>query len=197
MITLPKPIRVSLGAVTSNSSFYVPLLIVIGCIFIFSVSRSHDDPQIPLVGRKSNFEPSWSVGFRFMHNASSIVQDGYTKVPTAVALNLLKISKLTTIKFKDRVFRIRRIDGDIFIIPPENLEQLRNAPPDEVNGLEAHIKNLFGPYSTTDMMLDGDLPTRVIQQKLTPGLLSVVPIMKDEIEHALRVEVPDCYGKAL
>jgi hypothetical protein len=68
-------------------------------------------------------------------------------------------------------------------------------PQGEINGLEAHIKSLFGSYSTTDMMLDGDLPTRVVQQKLTPKLAAVVPAMKDELNYALDVEVPECQGK--
>ncbi|KAI0530102.1 cytochrome P450 [Xylaria digitata] len=164
----------SLSVLALNSSFYVPIFFGASCIYILSLYRSHfDNFKPPLVGRKSIYEPEWSVGFRFLRNASSIIQRGYDQ-------------------FKHQVFRIRRIDGDIFVIPSENLDRFRNAPEEEVNGLEAHIKNLFGPYSTTDMMLDSDLPTRVIQQKLTPSLTSVVSTMKDEIDHALEIEVPNC-----
>lgn len=67
-------------------------------------------------------------------------------------------------------------------------------PDDEINGLDAHIKSLFGPYSTTDMMLESDLPTRVIQQKLTPNLAATVPLMKNELTYAFNAEVPESQG---
>ncbi|KAI1470986.1 cytochrome P450 [Daldinia caldariorum] len=127
----------------------------------------------PLVGRRFFFEPEWLVGVRFIHNSAQMIQYGYDK-------------------YKNTVFKVRRNDGIIFVIPNSNLERLRNMPEEKINGLEAHIKNLFGPYSTTEMMLESDLPTRVIQQKLTPNLLAAVPKMKDELEYALEVEVPNC-----
>ncbi|RYP10388.1 hypothetical protein DL764_000722 [Monosporascus ibericus] len=68
-------------------------------------------------------------------------------------------------------------------------------PDRQVSAIGAHIKNLLGRFSTTTIMLESDLPTRVLQQKLTPSLASTIPLIKDELEYALSVEVPDCEGK--
>ena len=43
-------------------------------------------------------------------------------------------------------------------------------------------------------MLEGDLHTRVLQTKLTPNLGSIIPVMQDELDYALGVELPSADG---
>lgn len=81
------------------------------------------------------------------------------------------------------------------MIPGNNLERLRNLPEEVIHGMEAHVKSLFGPYTMTDMMLESDLPTRVIQQKLTPNLARTVPMIREELKYALDIEIPFCEGR--
>ena len=51
-----------------------------------------------------------------------------------------------------------------------------------------------GKYTTTDIMLEGDLHTRILQTKLTPNLGSLIPVVQDELEHAMRDELPISNG---
>ncbi|KAJ8123867.1 hypothetical protein ONZ43_g280 [Nemania bipapillata] len=90
------------------------------------------------------------------------------------------------------MFRVRRNDGDILVISNKHVDELRSLPEEQVNGMDAHVKNICGRYTTGNILLDGDLPSRVIQQKLTPNLAATAPLMKDELDHALDVEFPDC-----
>ncbi|RYP17322.1 hypothetical protein DL765_004613 [Monosporascus sp. GIB2] len=129
--------------------------------------------KAPVVGYRSTFEPGWLVGLRFVTESGSMITDGYRK-------------------FKNSLFKIRRNDGEILIIPNKHVEELRSLPEDEVSGMDAHVKNITGWYTTGDILLEGDLPTRVIQQKLTPNLNAAALPMKDELDYALQVEMPDC-----
>lgn len=56
------------------------------------------------------------------------------------------------------------------------------------------LKNLLGKYSSTLILLESDLHSRILQQKLTPNLASFIPVIKTELDFALSVEVPACQG---
>ncbi|KAI0099189.1 cytochrome P450 [Nemania sp. FL0031] len=132
--------------------------------------------KAPYVGHRSYFEPAWLVGLRFVRGSGSMIKDGYRK-------------------YKSQMFKIRRNDCDILVISNKHVEQLRNLPDEQISAISAHIKNLLGRYSTTQIMLESDLPRRVLLQKLTPNLASTIPIIKNELDFSLEVEVPDCKDK--
>jgi hypothetical protein len=92
------------------------------------------------------------------------------------------------------MFQIRRNDANILIISNKHIEQLRNLPEEEISPIKAHIKNLLGHVSTTDILLHTNIHTRSLQQRLTPSLALVMPIMKEELDYALRVEIPERIG---
>ncbi|KMU80980.1 ent-kaurene oxidase [Coccidioides immitis RMSCC 3703] len=58
--------------------------------------------------------------------------------------------------------------------------------------MEAHIQTLLGPITGTDILLDGDLHTKVLQTKLTPNLGHLIGPLKEELEFAMSMELPDC-----
>ena len=93
------------------------------------------------------------------------------------------------------MFKVRRNDGDILVISNKYMEQPRNIPDSDVSAIAAHIKNLLGRISTTMIMLESDLPTRVLQQKLTPSLALAIPCLKYELDYALSGEMPNCKGR--
>ena len=43
-------------------------------------------------------------------------------------------------------------------------------------------------------MLEGDLHTRVLQTKMTPNLGAMIPLMQDELDYAMSVELPTANG---
>ncbi|KAL8672330.1 MAG: hypothetical protein Q9224_007583, partial [Gallowayella concinna] len=55
--------------------------------------------------------------------------------------------------------------------------------------------NLLGRYSTTDILLESDLHSRMLQSKLTPNLGNFIPSMKEELLAVLDDELPECKGE--
>jgi hypothetical protein len=55
-------------------------------------------------------------------------------------------------------------------------------------------QNLAGKYSTTDIFLEGDLHTRVLQTKLTPNISQFINVIQDELDSAISLEVPQSDG---
>lgn len=56
------------------------------------------------------------------------------------------------------------------------------------------VQDYPGEYTHGMPFLRSDLQNRVLQQKLTPNLPSLVPVMTEELEFAMKVEMPDCAG---
>ncbi|KAI1337314.1 cytochrome P450 [Xylariaceae sp. FL0016] len=152
------------------------LHVTLGVIFIYACKilfSGNDKIRAPVVGYRAWWEPGWLVGLRFFRNSVDMVNEGYQK-------------------YNASMFSIRRNDSNILVIPSRHVEYLRNLPEDEISGMKAHIKNMSGPYTNTEILLESNLASRVLQQRLTPNLASAVPNMKDELDYALEVEVPDC-----
>ncbi|EGD92135.2 hypothetical protein H112_00209 [Trichophyton rubrum D6] len=132
--------------------------------------------KAPMVGYRSFFEPKWLLRLRFVRGSMSIIRGGYSK-------------------YKDSMFKISRNDADILVISNKYVDELRNLPEEELSGIEAHIRNLLGSISTTHVMLETNLHTRVLQTKLTPALGLIFDDMKDELNFALETELPECKDK--
>ncbi|KAM5442855.1 putative ent-kaurene monooxygenase [Microsporum ferrugineum] len=88
------------------------------------------------------------------------------------------------------MFKIARNDADILVIPNKYVEELRALPDAKISAIRAHIKNLLGKYSTTNILLESDLHTRMLQTKLTPNLGSFVSVIESELQLAMDLEVP-------
>ncbi|KAI1367948.1 cytochrome P450 [Xylaria arbuscula] len=86
------------------------------------------------------------------------------------------------------MFKIRRNDADILVISHQNVNDLRNLSEEKISPIQAHIKNLLGHHSTTDILLKTNIHTRVLQSKLTPNLASTIDRVKEELDHALEVD---------
>ena len=50
-------------------------------------------------------------------------------------------------------------------------------------------------YSVTNILLEGDLHTRMVQRKLNPKLGLFTPVIREALEVALEKELPPCEGK--
>lgn len=88
------------------------------------------------------------------------------------------------------MFKIARNDSDILVIPNKYVEELRSMPDAQISAIQAHIKNLLGKYSTTLILLESDLHTRMLQTKLTPNLGSFVGVIESELAFAMDKEIP-------
>jgi hypothetical protein len=52
----------------------------------------------------------------------------------------------------------------------------------------------MGPYTGIDILLDGHLSFHAIRNGLAPKLGSLVPIIEEEMDHALEREIPASKG---
>ena len=97
-----------------------------------------------------------------------------------------------TIQFKEGFFKIRRNDAEILILPRRYINELRDVSERKLSAMEAHLKNMVGKYTigNTHMMRTSDLHRRALQRKLNPSLGTLIPSLKDELEYAMKVDVP-------
>ena len=110
------------------------------------------------------------------------------------------------------MFKLRRMDSDVLIISNKYVDELRQLPESVISPIYAHIKvwplplqlkhiwhlkNVMGKYTTADLMLEGNLHTRVLQAKLTPNLVQYMDIVQQEMDFAFDVEMPQSDGKRI
>ncbi|KAI3324171.1 cytochrome P450 [Xylariaceae sp. AK1471] len=139
-------------------------------ITVFTPRTKHG---LPIVGYRSIFEPSWLLKLRFIQNSRGILKEGYDK-------------------YRD-MFVIRRWTTDIVIIAENKyMEEIRAHTKDAVRSVEPFVLDLAGDfYHQGKVFIESDLQNRVLQQKLTPNLGNLIPIMKSELGFALQEELPD------
>ncbi|KAG4429038.1 hypothetical protein IFR05_015481 [Cadophora sp. M221] len=122
--------------------------------------------KAPYAGYRSMFEPAFLVRLRFSKGALPQIDEGYRK-------------------FKNSFFKVSRNDKDILVISNKYLDELRNLPEEKLNSMQALIENIVGKYSQSEIMLEGNLHTRILQTKLTPTLANLTSIMKEEVDEAI------------
>lgn len=102
-----------------------------------------------------------------------------------------------TFQFKDSIFQVRKLGTDIVIIPPNYIDEVRKLSQDKTRSVEPFINDFAGDYTRGMVFLQSDLQNRVIQQRLTPKLVSLTKVMKEELDYALTKEMPDMKGNTL
>ncbi|CAL5867176.1 uncharacterized protein PFLUO_LOCUS1388 [Penicillium psychrofluorescens] len=147
------------------------LLAVAG--YLFSWLDLRWKTKAPLVGLKTPFDLRVVANWHVFMNLGAILDDGYAR-------------------FKNQIFRFARNDCDMIVVPNKYIEEIRALPMNVANPKAAHVHNLLGPYTNMDLIMSGDLHFRSIQTKLTPNLASLAAPMRDELKHAVNMELPDC-----
>jgi hypothetical protein len=60
--------------------------------------------------------------------------------------------------------------------------------------LTPFTQNICGPYTASEVMLEGNLHTHLLQTRLTPNLAAYSTIMRDEVDREMELLMPDCKG---
>ncbi|KAJ5247561.1 hypothetical protein N7468_002544 [Penicillium chermesinum] len=145
----------------------ISLMIGAICFTSYVLTRTWG-PKVPFFGTKSQWEPFVVSSFRFLFYAEDVLLEGYRNC-------------------KDKVFQFRRADRDILVLPPKFVDEIRKLPNNVASPIVAHAKNLLGPTTNMNIILQSNLHTRALQLKLTPNINRLVPSMQDEaglaIEH--------------
>ncbi|KAI5860762.1 putative cytochrome P450 monooxygenase [Durotheca rogersii] len=121
--------------------------------------------QVPIIGPRDTLRARWE----FFHNAAAMLNEGYSR-------------------YKDRVFKLS--SHDTVVIPRKYVAELKSLPDEKLSSIQANIDNFEGLYSTTAILLEGNLHTRVLQSRLTPRLRHHVPIVQEVLARNLPEELP-------
>lgn len=92
------------------------------------------------------------------------------------------------------MFFIRRIGTDVLLLSNKHIEEIRKSSRDMESSVEPFINDFVGDLTCGLVFLHSDLQNRVLHQKLTPNLASLVSVMKTELDFALQQEMPECEG---
>ena len=87
---------------------------------------------------------------------------------------------------------MRRTDTDI---SNKYINEIYKLPEDVFSVTEAHIQNLVGEYSGVDISRTSDLHNRALLRELTPNIGLFIPWIKDELDFAIKTEMPQTDGK--
>nr|UGT01491.1 P450 monooxygenase [Claviceps purpurea] len=83
---------------------------------------------------------------------------------------------------KNQPFRLLKMDMDLIVIPLKYANELRAVTSDKLDSLTASFDDNAG--KVTQILVDSELHTHVIQRRLTPRLPNIIPVMMDELDHA-------------
>ncbi|KAJ5026498.1 putative cytochrome P450 [Bipolaris maydis] len=160
---------------SSATTFCIYILLIGYCtsFVLKAASQSKHVLRAPYAGYRSIFEPAFLVRLRFSKGAQPQINEGYRK-------------------FKDAIFRLSRNDRDLVVIPNKYVDELRNLSHEKLNSVEALIANICGPYTASEIMLEGNLHTHLLQTKLTPNLAAYSALMKEEADQAMDTLIPEC-----
>jgi len=56
---------------------------------------------------------------------------------------------------------------------------------------------MVGNHSGLNLLLESDLHTKILQTKLTPNLANFTGIMRDELDYAISMDVPECESECI
>jgi cytochrome P450 len=91
------------------------------------------------------------------------------------------------------LFVIRRVGADVVIIGDKKyLEEIRALTNDAVRSVQPFLNDFAGDWVKGTIFGESDVPTRVLQTKLSPNLSALVPILHDELQYALKKELATC-----
>ncbi|KAF2704104.1 cytochrome P450 monooxygenase-like protein [Pleomassaria siparia CBS 279.74] len=141
------------------------------CYSIYALLSLFRVSGIPRVGKR--FEPSAIQGWKFFRNASSVLHDGYSRHPSSA-------------------WRFLRADTEMIVLPSKYVNELRSLPHSIASPTLAHAYNLSGSSTNMNIILKSNLHFRALQEKLTPNLNKLTGPMIDELNYAIRMELPEC-----
>ncbi|KAK3367922.1 cytochrome P450 [Podospora didyma] len=130
----------------------------------------------PVVGRGWRFEPLFLTRYRFLLGGWAITRDGWDQ-------------------YSDSVFTIVRPDANITVLPPRYLNEIQNLHDDKLHAMQALSEDMGGDYSGISILVGSHLTFNVVRNKLTPKMGAMLPLLVDELEHAMKVEIPPCKGE--
>ncbi|KAL3462588.1 cytochrome P450 [Aspergillus heterothallicus] len=96
-------------------------------------------------------------------------------------------------KYNDRPFRILKVDADMIVLPAKYLPEIRYLPLSQISLLDAQFNSVCGDY--TNILNNSNLPAHTVAKRMTTSLHRIIPNVIDELQHAFKIEVPECTNR--
>ncbi|KAI0531543.1 cytochrome P450 [Xylaria digitata] len=159
-----------LGAVTASQ---VTALIVVAFLLLSLLNpESPTVPNAPVHGRRWRWEPAVWLQYRFIFGSHKIISSGYDK-------------------YKDRPFVVKRSDMNFTVLPHKYLNELRLVPETKLSAAVAQAQNISHKWTETTVLTESRLHFRVLQTKLGGELSKYLDIIKDELDYAWELHMPN------
>ncbi|KAI1147776.1 cytochrome P450 [Nemania diffusa] len=126
--------------------------------------------QFPLVGSPS-LTPKFISNLAFARRATDILTEGYHK-------------------FKSSAFQLMRGDGRVIVLPLSLLDELSALPVTVANPQAALERDLLGPFTGLNLIVENRLHHIIVQRKLTPRIPLLVPRIETSIARATEDLLP-------
>ncbi|KAL8673743.1 MAG: hypothetical protein Q9168_001850 [Polycauliona sp. 1 TL-2023] len=153
------------GAPSSNPFIWASLfLLVTFTYFRYSQRSGNKTIDAPIIGSTQSLIARWT----FFFNAREQIEEGYSKYHSG----LFKLS-----------------GHDMVMLPTKFLDELRDAPEDEISSTKALTAVMEG-IPATSILAESNLHSHVLRTKFTPKLGTLIPTIRSELEYALAVELP-------
>ncbi|SMQ45737.1 unnamed protein product [Zymoseptoria tritici ST99CH_1A5] len=177
MRTMLHSTNLSTSAVTRyndsiESALLASVVFILGVACIAAVVRPKSTiGKIPIAGQRSIFEPDWFARLRFIRSSRDIIHDGYSK-------------------YRD-IFIVRKSGTDIVVLcDPKLVDEVRAQTKEKARSVEPFLHDFVGAYTGGKVFAESDLQNRILMQKVTPNLGAFIPIIEDELQYALDMELP-------
>ncbi|KJZ71110.1 hypothetical protein HIM_09529 [Hirsutella minnesotensis 3608] len=154
----------------ASSLLLVQVPIICAWVFtLFLLDRNRKKEAIPTVRKWPALFPEFVERLCYNGNAMELVKKGYRK-------------------YKDRPFRLLKMDMDLVVIPLKYASELRAVTSDKLDPLTASFDDNAG--NLTGILLGSELHSDAIHRRLTPGLPRVIPVVVDELKFSFDHVLP-------
>ncbi|KAI1462407.1 ent-kaurene oxidase [Annulohypoxylon moriforme] len=148
----------------SRLSYYVAISAILLCIWLFQ-------PDKQICGVSAPFYKASRL--KWMFSADSLIKDSYSK-------------------FRDAVYQIKTTEGVRTIIPASMVGELKGLPEDTLSARTAVREAMLSEYTKLCAGQHTDTLSLLLKCKMTGQLARMTPQLKEELEHIIATEFPEC-----
>ncbi|KAI0135259.1 ent-kaurene oxidase [Daldinia grandis] len=148
----------------SRLSYYVAISAVLLCIWFFQSDKQKCSVSAPFYQASR---------FKWMFNADTLIKDSYSK-------------------FRDTVYQIKSTEGVRTIIPSSLVSELKGLPEDTLSARTAVKEAMLSEYTNLCAGSHSDTLSLLLKCKMTGQLARMTPQLKEELEHIIATEFPEC-----
>ncbi|KAI5867197.1 ent-kaurene oxidase [Durotheca rogersii] len=152
------------GLGASRLNYYLAIATVLFCLWLFQSGKQKCGVAAPFYKASR---------LKWMFSADKLIMDSYSK-------------------FRDTVYQIKTTEGIRTIIPASLIGELKGLPEDTLSARIAVREAMLSEYTELCAGDHADTLSLLLKCKMTGQLARMVPQLKDELEHILATEFPDC-----